>query len=68
VHEEAFNSLIECEATNRSDTHPEQGDSGIDRFGHFAGLTAAVQMKQTIRIIARQQRGQKTGGHSFVVG
>ena len=28
--------------------HPEQGDTGIDRFGHFAGLTASLRMKQSI--------------------
>jgi hypothetical protein len=26
--------------------HPEQGDTGIDRFGRFARLTAALGLKQ----------------------
>jgi hypothetical protein len=31
-----------------SPTLSERGDTGIDHLGHFAGLTASVQMKQSI--------------------
>jgi tetratricopeptide (TPR) repeat protein len=28
--------------------HPEQGDTGTNRFGHFAGLTASLRSKQSV--------------------
>jgi hypothetical protein len=61
----------------------QQVEPGIDRFGHFAGLTASHQLgdlpsrkMQNARgpghscmraLSARCQRGKETDGHSFVV-
>ena len=43
AHEKTFNSLIGT-AKARA-TNPEPGDAGIDRFGHFAGLTASLHLR-----------------------
>ena len=40
THEKTLNSLIGIEGA----THSEQGYERIDRFGHFAGLTASLQL------------------------
>ena len=48
VHEKTLNSLIGVRSYEQVATASEQGDRGIDHFGHFAGLTASVQMKQSI--------------------
>jgi hypothetical protein len=42
MQEKTLNSLIACEAT-KGPTYSEHGDTGIDRFGHFAGLTTSPQ-------------------------
>jgi hypothetical protein len=37
-------------------THSEQGDTGIDRFGHFAGLTASPQFGAAGAITSRRRK------------
>ena len=45
AHEKTFNSLIGTAKARAGPTHPEPGDAGIDRFGHFAGLTASLHLR-----------------------
>ena len=46
MHDKALNSFIGVRSYQAS--RRLQGHRGIDHFGHFAGLTASVQMKQSI--------------------
>jgi hypothetical protein len=43
IPEKALNSLMGMRSYGTGPMHPEQGDTGIDRLGHFAGLTASVR-------------------------
>jgi hypothetical protein len=45
THEKTLNALRHAKLPTGA-THSEQADAGIDRFGHFAGLTASVPLGQ----------------------
>jgi hypothetical protein len=48
MHKKTLNSLIGTRSYQQVRRNSEQGEQGIDRFGHFAGLTASLRSKQSI--------------------
>jgi hypothetical protein len=43
-----LNALLRTDKITPGDPLSREAGSGIDRFGHFAGLTASLRMKQFI--------------------